>query len=333
MRARQAVYIFIFYLSTIYASGQVVSAPVPQAASITGSVTDTDDATIPRATVMVDGAVPNDHRTILANDDGSFVINGLRPAVSYHITIRENGFTDWISSNVTLTPGQQLELTDIKLSVGAVETTVEAASSEQIALEQVKAEEQQRVFGIIPNFYVVYDPQFVPLTTKLKYQLAFRTATDAVSIASAGMLAGINQAGGTSPNYVQGAKGYGQRFGAAYGGGVANIMIGGAILPSLLHQDPRYFYQGTGTKKSRALHAMSAPFVAKGDNGHWQFNYSSVGGDLSSSALANLYYPKGDRGPGLVFSNAAITTGGRIVNALAQEFILSKLTKRAKEHN
>ena len=33
-------------------------------------------------------------------------------------------------------------------------------------------------------------------------------------------------------------------------------MIGGAILPSLLHQDPRYFYQGSGTKKSRALHAL-----------------------------------------------------------------------------
>jgi hypothetical protein len=112
---------------------------------------------------------------------------------------------------------------------------------------------------------------------------------------------------------------------------MSDILIGGAFLPSLLHQDPRYFYQGTGTKKSRAIHAISAPFIAKGDNGQWQFNYSSIGGDLGSSALSNLYYPSSDRGASLVFSNALITTGGRIANALTQEFILHKITTREKD--
>jgi len=332
MPIKQAICVFFLCLSAIYASSQQVSAPEPQAGIITGSVTDADGGTIPGATVVADGPAPTDHRSAVANDSGYFVLNGIRPAVSYRVTISAKGFADWTSSAVILSPGQQLDLTDIELKVGAVETTVEAVFSEQLALQQVKAEEKQRVLGIIPNFYVSYDPQFVPLTTKLKYQLALRTATDAVSIGGAAMLAGINQAAGRSPDYVQGAKGYGQRFGAAYAGGVSNILIGGAVLPSLLHQDPRYFYQGTGTKKSRALHAISAPFVAKGDNGRWQFNYSSVGGDLSSSALSNLYYPPENRGPGLVFSNAAIITGGRIANALAQEFILHKITSRAKDH-
>jgi hypothetical protein len=152
-----------------------------------------------------------------------------------------------------------------------------------------------------------------------------------VSVAGAGVLAGINQAAATKPNYVQGAKGYGQRFGAAYAGGASDILIGGAVLPALLHQDPRYFYQGTGTKKSRALHAISAPFIAKGDNGRWQFNYSSIGGDLAAGAIANAYYPNVDRGAGLVFSSAAITTGGRIANALAQEFLLHKLTSHSTD--
>ena len=332
MPIKQAIFIFCLWLSTIYASSQQISAPEPQAAIITGNVADEDDDTIPGATVTVDGSAPTDHRAVVANDSGLFVLDSLHPAVSYRVTISAKGFADWTTSGVILSPGQQLELTDIKLKVGAVETTVDAVTSEQLAFEQVKAEEKQRVLGIIPNFYVSYDPQFVPLTTKLKYQLALRTATDAVSIGGAAMLAGINQAAGRSPDYVQGAKGYGQRFGASYAGGVSNILIGGAVLPSLLHQDPRYFYQGTGTKKSRALHAISAPFVAKGDNGRWQFNYSSVGGDLSSSALSNLYYPPENRGPGLVFSNAAIITGGRIANALAQEFILHKLTRKAKDH-
>jgi hypothetical protein len=67
--------------------------------------------------------------------------------------------------------------------------------------------------------------------------------------------------------------------------GFSDIMIGGAILPSLLHQDPRYFYQGTGTTRSRLLHAMSNPFASKGDNGRLQPNYSTIGGDLAASAL------------------------------------------------
>jgi hypothetical protein len=182
------------------------------------------------------------------------------------------------------------------------------------------------------NFYVNYDKNPMPLTTKMKYQLALKAATDPVTIAGIAVLAGIYQAADT-PNYVQGLKGYGQRFGATYTDRFTDIMIGGAILPSLLHQDPRYFYQGTGTKASRALHAISAPFVAKGDNGQWQFNYSSIGGDLASGALSNLYYPPSNRGASLVFTGALVSTGGRIAEALAQEFLFHKITTTVKDQN
>jgi hypothetical protein len=107
-------------------------------------------------------------------------------------------------------------------------------------------------------------------------------------------------------------------------------MIGGAILPSLLHQDPRYFYQGTGTNKSRALHAITSPFVCRGDNGTPQPNYSTIGGDLASAALSNAYYPASNRGLGLFFGNFLIGTGQRAAANLAQEFILRRLTPKAK---
>jgi hypothetical protein len=159
--------------------------------------------------------------------------------------------------------------------------------------------------------------------------LAFRAATDVVSIAGDFFLAGVNQAA-DAPNYQQGAKGYAQRFGSAYATSFSDVMIGGAVLPSLLHQDPRYFYQGNGTGKSRALHAISSPFICSGDNGRRQFNYSSIGGDLIAASLSNIYYPPSNRGPGLVLSGALIDTGGRIANALIQEFILQKYTTNAK---
>ena len=110
-------------------------------------------------------------------------------------------------------------------------------------------------------------------------------------------------------------------------------MIGGAILPSLLHQDPRYYYQGTGNNKSRALHALSSPFVCKGDNGRWQPNYSSMGGDLGSAALSNIYYPASNRGAGLVFQNFVLSTGERMMSSLMQEFVLHRLTPKAKNKN
>lgn len=146
-------------------------------------------------------------------------------------------------------------------------------------------------------------------------------------------LAAINQAAST-PNYVEGMKGFGQRAGALFADGVTDLMIGGAILPSLLHQDPRYFYQGSGTGKSLALHALFSPFVCRRDNGKWQPNYSSVGGNLASTAISETYYPASNHGPGLALGNSLIGTGERMASSLTQEFLLRKLTPgAAKDSN
>ncbi|HET6170593.1 MAG TPA: carboxypeptidase-like regulatory domain-containing protein, partial [Terracidiphilus sp.] len=262
--------------------------------------------------------------------DGSFSFAGIAPGTPYQVTIRADGFVPWTSASITLGPGQYFILTGDKLAISGGATSVTVFSSPaEIAVEEVKVEEQQRVLGVIPNFYTVYDHDAAPLTTKLKFSLALKAETDPVTVIGIGLVAGMDQAGAT-PNYGLGAEGYAERFGALYANGFSDIMIGGAILPSLLHQDPRYFYQGTGTKKARALHAISSPFIAKGDNGRWEPNYSSIGGDLATGAISNAYYPESNRGPGLVFDNALITTGGRMVNGLIQEFVLRRLTPSAR---
>jgi hypothetical protein len=140
-------------------------------------------------------------------------------------------------------------------------------------------------------------------------------------------MAGLRQAA-DSPHYPQGVNGYGEQFGATAADNFSDIMIGGAILPSLLHQDPRYFYQGNGSTGSRLRHAVLSTIIAKGDNGKWQPNYSTIGGDLGSSALSNIYYPRSNRGTGLILSLFAIDTAGRVVSNVAQEFILSRFTHR-----
>jgi Carboxypeptidase regulatory-like domain len=329
MSTRQFLCGLILCLVPAALPGQQLVAPAQQSGSINGTVTDADDAAVPGAAIAVNGPASSEHQTLTSDETGSFDIKNLTPGISYQIAVHAKGFADWTSPPVVLQPGQALEMTGIKLRISVVETTVMALTVEQLATQQVKVEEKQRVLGIIPNFFVAYDKDAVPLTKKLKYQLAFRAATDPVSIAGDVVLAGINQAADT-PNYQQGAKGYGQRFGAAYAQSFSNVMIGGGVLPALLHQDPRYFYQGTGTGRSRAMHALSSPFICKNDNGRWGFNYSSVGGDLISASLTNLYLPPSNRGPGLVFSSALINTGGRLANAVVQEFILRKYTTNAK---
>jgi hypothetical protein len=313
------------------AVAQHPSAPELQTGTIIGTVTDVNEGTIPGATVALEGTSLTDSQhvktSIRTGDDGFFKLDHLSPGIPYHVTISANGFADWSSPEITLRPGQYMDLTDIRMKIAAAITTVNALlSTEELATEQVKIEEKQRVLGIIPNFYVVYDPHAAPLTPKLKFRLALKTSIDPVTFAGAAFLSGIDQASDT-PDYQQGAKGYGQRLGANYANGLTDIFIGGAILPSLLHQDPRYFYQGTGTKKSRAVHALSTPFICKGDNGRWQPNISSLGGYLASGAISNTYYPESNRGPGLVFSTTFIDIAADMVNGLIQEFVLRKLTK------
>jgi hypothetical protein len=297
--------------------------------SILGTVTDVNGDTVTVAKVVLQGLNLNDRRTAITNQNGFFDFRDVRPGVSYRVTISKEGFAPWTSPPVRIAPNESRILTDIRLRVAMAHTTIKVTpgSQVQVATEQVKQAEQQRIFGLIPNFYVAYGPDFVPLTAKLKFRLALRTSIDPVTFLGIAIVAGAQQAG-DYPAYGQGARGYASRFGADTASGFTDIMIGGAILPSLLHQDPRYFYQGTGTIKSRIGHAISSPFVCKGDNGKWQPNYSSIGGDLGSAAISNAYYPERDRGVGRTFTSFGVDTGARIAAAVAQEFILRKVTHK-----
>ena len=307
-------------------------APKPQPGIIVGTAVDVNDDAIPGATVSLESPLVSDSRTLVSNDNGFFEFKDLEPGTAYHLTISAPGFADWTSPEIMLKPGQYVIVKGTKLQVAMALTTVTVGySPKEVATEQVKLEEQQRIFGFIPNFYVSYDQNAAPLTAKLKFELAAKVSFDPVTFFGVGIAAGAEQAG-NHPNYPQGWKGFGERYGAAYTNGFTDIMIGGAILPSLLHQDPRYFYQGTGTTKSRVLHAVMNPFVTRGDNGQRQPNYSTIGGDLASAAISNAYYPESNRGVGLFLGNFLIATGQRAAANLAQEFILRRLTHKGKDH-
>ena len=300
----------------------------PRTATIVGTVTDVNGDAIPNATVALKQLESDDPRTIVTTGNGMFEFHDVAAASTYQLSISAKDFADWTSPPIVVNPSQFKLVTDIQLRIATERTTVDVLYDPvQVATEQFKAEEKQRVFGVIPNFYVSYDSDPAPLTTRMKFKLALKVSTDPVTAAGVLFVASVKQAGNT-PNYGQGWEAYGKRLGAVAADGFSDIMIGGAILPSLLHQDPRYFYQGTGTSGSRIRHAVFSTFVARADDGKSQPNYSSLGGVIASSSLANLYYPKSSRGVGLVFGNFAIGVAERVGANLAQEFLLGKFTRR-----
>ena len=317
--------LLVYIWATTIVAAQQLAAPEPQAGIIIGTVVDATGGVVQGATVRLEGKRRSDDRSVLTQETGFFKLNSVKPGIPYHVSVSAEGFADWISDDLTLTPGQCVIVTGIKLRVASVQTAVTVVPTDELAIQQLKVEEKQRIIGVIPNYYVVYEKDPAPLTSKLKFHLGVKFLTDPVTTTGFLLNAAIYQAAGY-PSYGQGSKGYGKRLGATLAGGYANILIGDAVLPSLLHQDTRYFYQGTGTTKSRLLHALSTPFLIRADDGHREINYSGIGGSLVSGAIANLYYPDKDRGARLVVGGALIGVGGRMANAIVQEFLLRKFT-------
>jgi hypothetical protein len=159
--------------------------------------------------------------------------------------------------------------------------------------------------------------------------MAWKTSIDPVTFVMTGIFAGVEQEENTFRGYGQGTEGYARRYGSAYATGFISTMLGGAVLPAWWKQDPRYFYKGTGSTRSRTLYAIANAVICKGDNGKWQPNYSGIVGGLAAGGIANLYYPASDRdGLRLTFEDAAIGTAESAVENLIQEFVVKKLTPK-----
>ncbi len=313
------------------AGPQVASAP-PQG-SISGTIVDPSGAAVAKARVKLTRGEPPGSREALSDDDGQFTFANV-PSGPFQLTITAEGFTMQMISG-SLHSGEIYNAPQIALALAGENTNLEVVVPRvEVAEEEIKEEEKQRVLGFVPNFYVSYVPDAVPLTSKQKFRLALRSTIDPVTIVLNGAVAGAQQADNVFSGYGQGAQGYGKRYGADYADTITSTFIGSAILPSLLKQDPRYFYKGTGSARSRIWYAIEMAVVCKGDNGHWQANYSGLLGSLAAGGISNFYYPPENRdGVALTFENTAIGIGTTAAANLLQEFVIRKLTPNARNRS
>jgi hypothetical protein len=298
------------------------------AGTISGTVLDATGVPVPGAEVKLTNHLGTSAKSVKTEENGWFSFGEVASG-PFQLEIELTGFkTRTVTGTLPasegyLVPAIRLELTPVVTDVSVRLTT------EEIATEQIKQQEQQRIIAVIPNFYTSYLPDAAPLNTKQKFALAWRYSIDPANIVIAAMIAGGQQADNSFPGYGQGAAGYARRLGAAYGDQFIGTFVSSAILPSILKQDPRYFYKGTGTVKSRILYALERSVVTRGDNGRTQPDYSGILGSLATGAISDLYYPEGSQhGFDTLLTNTLIGIGTSAGVNLLQEFVFPKWTPK-----
>jgi len=186
--------------------------------------------------------------------------------------------------------------------------------------EQLQQQERQRVFGVMAAFDTTLNRDALPMTPSQKFRLFFKSQTDPWPFVLAGYVAGYDQATNSSPEYGQGMEGYAKRYGAAWGDAFIGNFFGNAVLPSLWHEDPRYFQMGTGPVARRALWAATSTVWCRRDNGSWGPNYSNLVGNLIGSAIANVYYPASERTAADTITRSLTVSAEGIVGSEVIEF-------------
>jgi hypothetical protein len=305
----------------------ILPADVGATGSVSGSVVDTDAAAVAGAQVALQDADSNATHTATSDGAGAFRFDSIAEG-RYIVRINATGFAAWTIKDVLVVEaGQSVVIPPIQLGVEEINTTVNAITVEDLAERQITAEEHQRILGVLPNFYVSYIPDAAPLTRKQKFKLAMRVSVDPVTYFTTGVTAGIEQWQDDFDGYGQEFSGYAKRYGATYGDRLSSTFLGAALLPSLLHQDPRYYYRGHGPVVVRALYAIMTVAVCKGDNGRWQPNYSNVGGNLGAAFVSSLYYPQSDQhSVQVTVTTTLLGVGEGAIGTLFQEFLLHRFT-------
>ncbi|HTU51861.1 MAG TPA: carboxypeptidase-like regulatory domain-containing protein [Acidobacteriaceae bacterium] len=323
--------------SATMSATELPEAPTPQNApvksqtgagssSIVGTVEDMHGTPIAGVVVMAAKDHETTGETATVDETGKFTISGLEPG-TYTVSITLPGRTPQIATEVTLGMREERELPMVTSRNPHSSTTVQVnANINQVATAQVKIEEKQRVLGVVPNFYTSYIWNSAPLTPKLKFKLALRAEIDPIEFAVDAGVAGVEQYHNTFPGYGGGWQGYGKRFGSAYADSAIGAMLGRALFPIWFHQDPRYFYRGTGSTRSRVWYALAQTFVTRGDNGETQPNYSHLLGNFATAGISNVYRAPSDRTFDLTMRDALIVTAGDAAGNLLREFISRPFT-------
>jgi hypothetical protein len=209
-------------------------------------------------------------------------------------------------------PTPKIFLDSASQQSATTQSTQPAATSERP--DHSKDEVPKRIFFIVPNFMTANDqPENQgPLTPKQKFNIAWHQFWDQSAHFGNLIQASISQAADGLPHYGQGWGAFGERFAAQEGDQFTGSFLIYGIIPTALHQDPRYFRRGKGSSWSRVLYAASRVVIARTDSGRPTLNVSQLVGQMGQAAISLSYYPEQDRSVRGLLSGWAINQGYNI---------------------
>ncbi len=315
-----ALLLIALCLSVSYAAAQETATVVGVAVDPVGVAVGGARATL----ALVDGT---EVQTSTADASGAFVLSHVVPGL-YRVILSAPGFALLVTEPFEVTAQTtSYALPRSVLALAAASAYVTVRPTEAIAAEQIKAQEHQRLFGVVPSFYVSYVADAAPLSSQQKLSLALRETFDWTAFIGATLAAAADQSTHTPPGFGAGASGYGQRWLAAFADDRTGDLLDHFVYASVFRQDPRYFYQGTGTSTSRVVHAVTGAFVARRDAGGMMPNYSYLLGAFTAAALSNIYYPHSARHADVLLTNVAVGVAERAGANLFQEFVGKRFTR------
>ena len=159
-----------------------------------------------------------------------------------------------------------------------------------------EGKQSKRIFGIIPNYRAVSaDSKLPPLSAEGKFVLATQDSFDYSSLFVAGVMAGLAQARNSYPEFRQGAKGYARYYWHSFADQAVGNYFTEFIVPSITHEDPRYYTRFHGNFFKRSGYSISRLFVTRTDSGGATFNFSEIVGNGAGAGISDLYYPNRER--------------------------------------
>lgn len=301
-----------------------------QTGTLTGTVVDSSGTAVAgaRITLSPEGGTPS--QEIESGQNGGFSFSTVPPG-GYSLFFSAHGFAGRTLSG-QLTAAETLHLPPTILTLDVLSTQVNVTlTQEELAQHQIQDATQQRLAGVIPNFFTTYDKDAAPLNKKQKLELTARQWLDPATFVVNGIIAGIGQAQNTNRGFGQGAQGYAKRYGAGFVSFGTGLLLEKVVATSLFKQDPRYFYQGTGSNGSRVWHAVKWGVVCRGDNKREQLCYSNLISTFGTGFVTRYFFPPSARDPNeIILRNSAIGLGLNAAGNLFQEFLSRKLTRKRK---
>jgi hypothetical protein len=153
-----------------------------------------------------------------------------------------------------------------------------------------------------------------------KLQLAVDESIAPSRFLGSAFTAGIGQARDSFHDYGQGWEGYGKRFGSSVASNASSHLFGTFLLPSILHQDPRYFVKLYGTPGQRIKYAIGRVLLTRTDDGHQAINWSFLVGGLMAEGLATSYLPSSERTAPKTFDRFGVRVGFSALDNIVKEY-------------